>query len=103
MPVGQIPATMLTHLNIAFAYLNSDFQVIPMPGIDSSLYQNIGNIKARNSNIKLSISIGGWTFSDPGSTQAIFPTLVSSEENRATFIRNLLGFLSQYGYDGVGK
>lgn len=57
MPVGQIPATMLTHLNITFTYLDSTFQVIPIPGIDSSVYQNIGNIKTQNPNIKLSIFI----------------------------------------------
>ncbi|KAI8659036.1 Chitinase [Fusarium keratoplasticum] len=72
-----------------------------MDGIDPAIYKNIGNVKARNPNLKIVIALGGWTFSDPGPWQDKFPSLASTKENRATFINNLLGFLSEYGYDGV--
>lgn len=72
-----------------------------MDGVPSEIYRNIGNIKSRNPDIKILIAFGGWAFSDPGPSQSIFPSLISNAENRATFITNLLGFLSEYGYDGV--
>ncbi|KAF7557956.1 hypothetical protein G7Z17_g343 [Cylindrodendrum hubeiense] len=72
-----------------------------MDGISSEMYKNIGNIKSRNPDLKILIALGGWTFSDPGTWQSVFPDVVSSQVNRDTFIQNLLGFLSEYGYDGV--
>ncbi|KAJ5629564.1 hypothetical protein N7528_003221 [Penicillium herquei] len=101
MGVGQIPVDLLTHLNIAFGYISQEFEVTNMDGLSSNVYKNVGNLKARNPSLKIMIALGGWSFSDPGPWQNVFPDMVSSETNRATFIRNLLGFLSEYGYDGV--
>ncbi|KAL2683336.1 hypothetical protein Neosp_007806 [[Neocosmospora] mangrovei] len=101
MGPGEIPVELLTHLFVSFGYINADFQVTNMDGIDPAIYKNIGNVKARNPNLKIVIALGGWTFSDPGPWQDKFPSLASTKENRATFINNLLGFLSEYGYDGV--
>ena len=101
MSPGEIPVNMLTHLNVAFGYINSAFQVTNMDGLSTDIYKNVGNVKSRNPSLKLIIALGGWSFSDPGPWRSVFPTLVSSGANRATFITNLLGFLSEYGYDGV--
>ena len=101
MSPGEIPVNMLTHLNVAFGYINSAFQVTNMDGLSTDIYRNVGNVKARNPSLKLIIALGGWSFSDPGPWRSVFPTLVSSPANRATFITNLLGFLSEYGYDGI--
>nr|WBR46446.1 putative chitinase 18 [Pestalotiopsis sp. CR013] len=72
-----------------------------MDGIPSELYKSMGDVKSKNPDLKLVISIGGWTFRDPGDYQAIFPTMVSNSANRANFITNLLKWLAEYGYDGV--
>ncbi|KAL6910196.1 glycosyl hydrolases family 18 domain-containing protein [Trichoderma evansii] len=101
MAVGEIPVNSLTHLNVAFGYISNDFRITNMDGVSSDLYRNVGNLKARNPNLKIVISLGGWAFSDPGPWRSVFPTMTSSSANRAIFIRNLLGFLSEYGYDGV--
>ncbi|KAF6785553.1 chitinase [Colletotrichum sojae] len=102
MGPGEIPVHLLTHLFVSFGYINDAFQVTNMDGIDPGLYKSIGNVKARNPSLKVVIALGGWTFSDPGPWQKVFPALASTKENRATFIPNLVGFLSEYGYDGVG-
>ncbi len=95
---------MLTHLNVAFGYIEpGSYRVIPMEGVDPSIYQNIGNVKAQNTDLKISIALGGWSFTDPGTYQSVFTTMVASPSLRATFISNLLGFLDEYGYDGVGQ
>ncbi|KAH7120620.1 hypothetical protein EDB81DRAFT_666993 [Dactylonectria macrodidyma] len=101
MGPGEIPVELLTHLFVSFGYVNSAFEITNMDGIDPNLYKTVGNTKFRNPNLKIVIALGGWTFSDPGIWQNIFPSLASTKVNRATFISNLLGFLSQYGYDGV--
>lgn len=103
MGPGEIPAQLLTHLYVSFGYINSAFEITNMDGIDPSIYKAMGNVKLRNPNLKIVIALGGWTFSDSGAWQNIFPSMASTQANRATFISNLLGFLSQYGYDGVGK
>jgi chitinase len=101
MTLGEIPVDLLTHLNVAFGFIGKDFRITNMDGVSADMYKNVGNLKAKNPDLKIIIALGGWTFSDPGPWQAIFPSLASSESNRAKFIKNLLGFLDEYGYDGV--
>ncbi len=38
---------------------------------------------------------------DVGPTQKVFSDMVSTKENRATFIENLFAFMRQYAFDGV--
>ncbi|KFY42907.1 hypothetical protein V494_02182 [Pseudogymnoascus sp. VKM F-4513 (FW-928)] len=78
-----------------------DFKITNMDGISPTMYQNAAAVKSKNPNLKVLIALGGWTFSDPGAWQDVFPTMASTPENRATFIKNALGWLSEYGYDGI--
>lgn len=101
MSIGQVPVNMLTHLIVAFGYVDHSFQVTNMDGLGVDVYKNVGSLKSRNPDLKVMIALGGWTFNDPGTWQSVFPSLVSSQAHRTAFITNLLGFLSEYGYDGV--
>nr|WOD46715.1 hypothetical protein [Trichoderma atroviride] len=101
MDAGEIPANYLTHLNVAFGYITPDFRITNMDGLSSNVYESVGDIKARNPNLKLLIALGGWKFSDPGPWQNVFPAMVSTAANRAVFIKNALKFLENYGYDGL--
>lgn len=103
MGPGEIPVHLLTHLFVSFGYINDAWEVTNMDGIDPEIFKTIGNVKARNPDLKIVIALGGWAFNDPGPWRDIFATLASTKANRATFITNLLGFMSEYGYDGVGK
>lgn len=103
MGPGEIPVNYLTHLNVAFGYISPDFRITNMDGLSTNVYESIGDIKARNPNLKLLIALGGWKFSDPGPWQSVFPDMVSTAANRALFIKNALVFLENYGYDGLGK
>ncbi|TGO44289.1 hypothetical protein BCON_0554g00010 [Botryotinia convoluta] len=96
MTPGEIPAALLTHLYVAFAYITADYDITNMDGVTSEIYQNVGNVKSKNPDLKILISIGGWAFD-----QSIFSNMVYSSGTRATCIQNVLNWLGEYGYDGV--
>ncbi|KAH6880448.1 hypothetical protein B0T10DRAFT_519409 [Thelonectria olida] len=99
--LNNAPVHMLTHLNVAFAYTTSDFWIRNMEGMEPEVFEQIRNAKERNPSLKAIIELSGWEFGYPYSWRSVFSRLVSSQENRTTFIRNLLAFLLEFGYDGV--
>lgn len=106
-PPAAIPVQGLTHLNFAFGYVDpQSFQVVPMDGATpASLFTKTADVRTLKSglaDLKVYISLGGWTFSDNGTdTQPTFGEIASSEKNRKTFADNLVGFMKKYGFDGV--
>jgi chitinase len=62
--LGEILMDLLTHLNIAFGFIDKDFRITNMDGISIDIYKNIGNLKAKNPNLKIIIALSGWIFSD---------------------------------------
>jgi chitinase len=73
-----------------------------MPGVDSDTLTQIMEMKSHNPNVKMMISLGGWSFNDNGTdTQPVYSDMVSTSAKRAQFIDNLFSFLMQYGLDGV--
>lgn len=94
----------LTHLNYAFAYINPEtFQIMTMDtATPASLFDDVAELKFTKPDLKIYISIGGWTFSDNGTeTQPVFGNIAKSSKNRATFAKNVMTFLDQYGFDGI--
>ncbi|KAK4210755.1 glycosyl hydrolases family 18-domain-containing protein [Rhypophila decipiens] len=67
----------------------------------ASLYQRFTGLKSRASGIQTWISVGGWSFTDPGPTQQAFSTMTSSQANRKKFIDGAIKFMNTYGFDGV--
>ncbi|KAI0123659.1 hypothetical protein BJ170DRAFT_659563 [Xylariales sp. AK1849] len=102
MEPSEIPVYDITHLIFAFGYITpDDFKITAMDGVDAQLLDDVGFLKNKNQELSIMIALGGWTFTDPGTYQNVFTDMVSKKENRSKFITNLLGFLSQYGFDGV--
>ncbi|OQO13612.1 hypothetical protein B0A48_01841 [Cryoendolithus antarcticus] len=106
-PPSGIPTEDLTHVNFAFANVEpGTYRVVPM---DSATPENlfaettdVKTLKSRNSNLEVFISLGGWTYSDNGtSTQAVFPEIASDPAKRQKFADNLVSFMVRYGFDGV--
>jgi chitinase len=104
MEPEEIPVEGLTHLNFAFAYITpGQFDIVPMDDrTPESMFTRVTSAKERNSDLKVFVALGGWTFSDNFTdTQAVFPSLVKTKPARSRFISNLIAFMSQYGFDGV--
>jgi chitinase len=98
-----VPIDSLTHLNLAFAYIEPDtYEIVPMPNFGEKVYSQITNLKQKAPGLKIWISLGGWTFSDNDtSTQGVWGDLSSTPEKRTKFSKNLYKFMKQWGFDGV--
>ena len=90
-----------THINFAFSFFDpSTFQITPMDANGASLYSRFTALKAKQNSLQAWISVGGWSFTDPGQSQKAFSNMASSRDNRAKFISGLTQFMSTYGFDG---
>ncbi|PPR04933.1 hypothetical protein CVT24_007314 [Panaeolus cyanescens] len=96
----QISAETLTHINFAFALISNSFTIIEMTPGDVQLWLRTTALKKKNPSLKVFLSIGGWSFNDPP-TSNIFSDLVASAANRATFISSALSVLQAYAFDGI--
>lgn len=89
-----IGAQKLTHINYAFAKVNpiglAEFEDRDAPALIAKLQA----LKARNPNLKIIVSIGGWGanyFSDAALTEA----------SRCNFVASTMEMLKRYGLDGI--
>ena len=91
-----------THLNFAFASFDpSSFAIAPMDSKSGELFGRFTALKDTHPGLETWISVGGWSFTDPGPTRSAFSDMTSSSGNRQKFITGLISFMEQYGFDGV--
>lgn len=103
MAPSDLPLSEMTHLNYAFAYIDPDsYEVVTMDSqTPESLFKITVDAKQYNADLKVFVSIGGWTFSDNGTaTQPLLSEISSTSSNRQKFADNVLSFLDHYGFDG---
>jgi chitinase len=101
--VDFIPVDSLTHLNVAFGYIQpSTYTIYPIPGSSIGGFQSITNLKQKAPGLQIWLSLGGWTYSDNDTdTQQVWGDLASTSEKRQKFIVSLTTFMRQWGFDGV--
>ena len=66
----------------------------------ASLLDRFTALKNTYHGLQTWVSVGGWSFTEPGPTQEAFSIMSSTAANRQTFISGLLKFMNQYGFDG---
>jgi len=94
-----IPFQRLTHINFSFA--------IPAKnggGLDAlrNWDKLIGLVKkAHQNNVKVFISIGGWSIGDAPGDDSRFHRMAASQEERNYFITNVMELVRRYNLDGV--
>jgi len=109
--VTSIPFDKLTHINYAFVGLNPDTLAVevydpwatleivyPGEAWDTEYKGNLGmlrKMKLQYPNVKVLISVGGWTKSHG------FHAAAATPASRSTAAANLVAFMKQYGLDGV--
>ncbi|CAG7942048.1 unnamed protein product [Penicillium salamii] len=102
MSPEDIPIRMLTHVFFSFGFIApGTFKIENMKDFQPSLFGRVTDLKMKNPDLKVVIALGGWTHNDPGPYQKVFSDMASTAANRKKFIQNILGFMTQYGFDGV--
>ncbi|ORY61420.1 uncharacterized protein BCR38DRAFT_525824 [Pseudomassariella vexata] len=91
-----------SHINFAFAFFDpTTFVIAPMDTASGKLYSRFTALKENNAGLEAWISVGGWSFTDPGPTRTAFSDMTSTAANRKKFITGLINFMEHYGFDGV--
>lgn len=102
MSPDEIPLGYYTHLNYAFAYIDpTTYQIAEMDSTVGSLYQEVTGLKAKQPGLKVWLTIGGWSFNDPGPTATTFSDLVASTSAQKEFFASLISTLTTNDFDGV--
>jgi chitinase len=90
----DIPAAKLTHINFAFARIDTQGKaVLPHPGVPDNL-QYLRSLKAKNPQLKILLSVGGWEAEG-------FSDAAASAASRETFARSVVALLREHSLDGV--
>lgn len=93
---GAIPADKLDVVAYAFARLDSNLNVkMGDPDIDPRNFADFQKLKNRFPDLKVTVSIGGWSGSGRFSDAAL------SSASRDAFAASAIAFMKQYGFDGI--
>ena len=90
----DIKAEELTRINYAFANVKGG-RVVEGFAHDRENFAVLNGLKKRNPNLKILVSVGGWTWSGAFSDAAL------TKESRKTFIESAVAFVAKYNLDGL--
>ncbi len=91
---AEVAAEKLTHINYAFANIQNG-RTVEGFAHDAENFKVLVGLKAKNPNLKILVSVGGWTWSGGFSDVALTP------ESRAKFIESAVAFLRRHNLDGL--
>lgn len=90
----DIAAEKLSRINYAFANV-SDGRVVEGFAHDAENFAVLNGLKARNPDLKVLVSVGGWTWSGAFSDAAL------TKASRKVFVDSALTFVEKYNLDGL--
>jgi len=67
---------------------------------EERLYPETMALRQKNPDLKILISVGGWTMNEPWSQYKDLFSRAVAPANRATFISLLFQFMDKWGFDG---
>ncbi len=90
----DIAAEKLTHINYAFANV-ADGKVVEGSARDAENFATLRSLKEKNPNLKILISVGGWSWSENFSDAAL------TKASREVFANSAVHFMKRHQIDGV--
>jgi len=90
-----IAAEKLTHINYAFVNVKNNQAVLNNEKTDTVNFRKLNLLKKKNPDLKLLISIGGWSWSEN------FSDAVLTDTARKAFAASAVAIIRQYQLDGV--
>ena len=92
---AMIDAGKLTHINYAFVNIKNNRAWLTNLKTDSTNFNNLNQLKLKNPDLKILISIGGWAWSTNFSDAAL------SDTSRKAFAESAVAIIRQYKLDGI--
>ena len=92
---NMVHAEKLTHINYAFVNIKNNRVFLAHPDKDSVNFVNLKKLKLKNPDLKILISIGGWSWSGNFSSAAL------SDTSRKGFAVSAVSIIRKYALDGV--
>jgi chitinase len=97
---GELDETMfdarkITHINYAFVNIKDSMAWLTNIATDTINFRRLNNLKKINPDLKILISIGGWSWSEN------FSDAVLTESSRKKFATTSVDIVRQYELDGV--
>jgi len=93
--VDKISVEKITHINYAFVNVVDGKAVLTNLATDSTNFRKLNLLKEKNPNLKILISLGGWSWSGNFSDAVLTP------EAREIFAESAVGIMNDYNLDGV--
>jgi chitinase len=92
---GVIDAGKLTHINYAFVDIKNNRAWLHNEATDTSNFRRLNELKKSNPDLKILISIGGWSWSEH------FSDAVLTDSSRKQFSASAIAIVQKYNLDGV--
>ncbi|XP_048248855.1 chitinase-3-like protein 1 [Haliotis rufescens] len=94
----DVGVNLCTHLAYAFANVDDSGTKLISADLwsDPVMYKRFTNLKKKDPNLKLLVSVGGWD-----GNPKVFSSLVSTDKNINTFAGNAINFLRSRNFDGL--
>ena len=98
-PVAAIPAELLTHVFYAFANISPGGECAASdPAQDGANWQALQALKQAHPQLKVLLSVGGW------SQSGLFSDVAATPAARTHFAESCAAFLKDHGFDGqIGR
>lgn len=91
---AAIAAGKLTHVNYAFADIKNGRMVEGFRN-DAANFRVLNGLKAKNPELKVLVSVGGWTWSGGFSDVSLSP------QSRKVFVESAVAYVDRHGLDGL--
>lgn len=109
MVIGYLPGARVDTANIQFGYLthiNFSFAIPAKNGGGLDALRNWDKLialvhKAHKNNVKVFISVGGWSVGDGGGDDSRFHKLAETQAERTRFVSKVMDLVKRYNLDGV--